>query len=451
MTMSISTGLVSGMDTGSMVSQLMQLEAAPQTALKSRLSATQTAAGAYRTVNTALQAVTAAAETVLKPTTWTSTKGTSSAAGVTVTAGDTASPGSLTFSVTSVAVTHSTVSTTRWGSTTTAANLDDITVTSLDGTTTKGTIALDGSESLAQVATKINGSALGLTAAVVQTGTNQYALQISAATSGKDAAFSLTGTEAFKTTSAGADAELKVGTTADAYVVTSATNVFEGLLAGATITVSRQEPDPVTVSVVSDPDAITGKVSALVDAVNSALDTVKKQTNNTPGSTAALRGEYAVTQISGQILSALSLAVGADSPARIGFELTRDGKLTFSKETFTAALKDDPALAQKLLAGTPETTDANGNAVAAVPGIAERLRGVAKTASDVTTGTLTSLAKGQDSMARDIQDRIAAWDVRLAKRKAALTRQFTAMETALSSLQNQSNWLAGQLNSLPSS
>ena len=38
-----------------------------------------------------------------------------------------------------------------------------------------------------------------------------------------------------------------------------------------------------------------------------------------------------------------------------------------------------------------------------------------------------------------------------AKRKETLTRQFTAMETALSSLKNQSTWLAGQINSLPSS
>jgi flagellar hook-associated protein 2 len=54
-------------------------------------------------------------------------------------------------------------------------------------------------------------------------------------------------------------------------------------------------------------------------------------------------------------------------------------------------------------------------------------------------------------MAKDITDRIADWDLRLAKRKETLTAQFTAMETALSSLKNQSTWLAGQINSLPHS
>ena len=45
---------------------------------------------------------------------------------------------------------------------------------------------------------------------------------------------------------------------------------------------------------------------------------------------------------------------------------------------------------------------------------------------------------------------VDAWDLRLVKRKETLTRQFTAMETALSSLRNQSTWLAGQINGLPS-
>jgi flagellar hook-associated protein 2 len=52
-------------------------------------------------------------------------------------------------------------------------------------------------------------------------------------------------------------------------------------------------------------------------------------------------------------------------------------------------------------------------------------------------------------MVKDIQQRIESWDLRLAKRKEMLTRQFSAMETALSSLKNQSTWLAGQINSLP--
>jgi flagellar hook-associated protein 2 len=213
----------------------------------------------------------------------------------------------------------------------------------------------------------------------------------------------------------------------------------------------------VTVSVVSDPDSVATKVSALVDAVNAALTTTKSYTSNAPGSTAALKGDYSVTSLAGRLLDAVSRAVGDDgSPAKLGIELTRDGKVTFDKAKFLTALKADQTVAQRMIAGAPADNGPNGvvgggDDVAAVTGLAGRLLSVAKAASDTTTGTLVAMANGQDSQAKDIQTRIEAWDLRLAKRKETLTRQFTAMETALSSLRNQSTWLAGQINSLPSS
>jgi flagellar capping protein FliD len=103
-----------------------------------------------------------------------------------------------------------------------------------------------------------------------------------------------------------------------------------------------------------------------------------------------------------------------------------------------------------MVSGRAAGTDSGGNAVAAVTGLAKRLLDVATSASDATTGSLVKLAEGKESTLKGIQERIDAWDLRLAKRKEALTRQFTSMETALSSLRNQSTWLAGQINSLPS-
>jgi flagellar hook-associated protein 2 len=181
--------------------------------------------------------------------------------------------------------------------------------------------------------------------------------------------------------------------------------------------------------------------------VNSALSTVKTYTSNAPGSTASLKGDFAVSSLAGRLLDAVSQAVGNDgSPAKVGIQLTRDGKITFDKNKFLTALKDTPELATRMVAGAPAA-----GGVPAVTGIAERLLAVANAASDSTTGSLVTLAKGQETMAVDIQKRIDAWDLRLAKRKETLSRQFTAMETALSGLRNQSTWLAGQINSLPSS
>jgi flagellar capping protein FliD len=452
MSMALSTGLVSGLDTGALIDALIRAEAAPQNALKSRLSATQTAASAYRTVNTTFLAVTSSAEAVLKPELWTSAKATSSAGSVAVSASPGAAAGSLTFKVASVAETHSMVSSGRWSSTSTAAGLGSLTVKSLDGLTTKGTITLDGTESLTAAAAKINAAGLDLTASVVQTNANQYALQVTSTKSGGAASFSLSGADTFTAITEGKDAELKVGSTTAAYSVFSATNTFEGLLAGASLTVSKPEDTAVTVKVTSDPDAVASRVQALVDAANSAITTVKTYTSNATGSTAALKGDFSVSSLAGRLQAAVSHAVGEDSsPALVGFQLTRDGKIVFDKAKFVTALKETPDLAQRMVLGTPATTGTGGAAgTPAVEGIAERLLDLTKAASDSTTGTLVSLANGQDSRAKDIESRIEAWNLRLEKRRETLQRQYTAMETALSSLQNQSTWLAGQINALPS-
>ena len=453
MSMSVD-GLVSGMDTTSLISQLLQAEAGPQTALKTRLAATQNAASAYRTVNTTFAAVRAATESLLKPENWSATKATSSAASVAVSSTASALPGSLTFTVDQLASAHAVVRhDAAWTSATAAFGSTSLTVLGADKVTPKETLTFAADATIADVAAKINASTtLGLTAAVVQVDTNKFSLQVTSKKTGAANEFSIAG---FAINSQAKNAQLTVGTTGG-YTVSSDTNTFSSVLPGVTFTVSKEEKTtPVTLAVAADPDAVAAKVQTLVDAVNSALTTVKTYTNNTMGSTAALKGDYSVRQLSGQLLNAVSFAVAPyGSPAKVGFELTKDGKIDFNKTTFTAALKDNPTLAQAMVGGTaagvgPDGTAGTKDDVAA-RGIAGRLLSVTKAASGSTTGSLVKMAEGQDSLIKDIKDRIEAWDLRLAKRKETLTRQFSAMETALSSLKNQSTWLAGQINSLPS-
>jgi flagellar capping protein FliD len=461
MSMSVD-GLVSGMDTTSLISQLLQAEAGPQTALKSKLSTSQTSASAYRTVNTTFAAVRAAAENMLKADNWTATRATSSAGSVAISATSSASTGSLSFTVEKTARAHSVLNrnATAWSSASSAYGASSITVQDKDGNAKTPVITItdtnaDGTLSLSEAASAINADTKhGLTAAVVQLSATEFALQVTSKTTGAASEFKLSGNGTYTVPMQARDAELKVGEGTQAYSVTSSTNTFSGLMPGATITVSKAEADPVTLSVAANPDAVAASVQTLVDAVNSALGTVKTYTNNAKGSTAALRGDYSVSQLSGQLLDAVSFAIGDDgSPAKVGFSLTRDGKVTFDKAKFVTALTADPTLAQRMVGGATAAPGADGVAGTrddvAASGIAGRLLDIAKAASDTTTGTLLKLADSQDSMGKDITARIEAWDLRLAKRKEMLTRQFSAMETALSSLKNQSTWLAGQINSLP--
>jgi flagellar hook-associated protein 2 len=454
MSMSVD-GLISGMDTTTLIAKLLEAEAGPQLALKKKLSASQTAASAYRTVNTTFAAVRAAAEAVLKPENWTATKGSASVPGVAVSTSSSALPGSVSFKVVQLSANHAVVNrnTSAWKSKDAAYGATSIEIFDNKGVSKGPALSLPAGATLGDAAAAINKSSYGVTAAVVEISPTEFALQLTSKTSGEASAFTVSGSGTFGVTTAGKDAVLTIGDGPAAYGVQSATNSFSSLMPGTTITVSKQEP-VVTVTVAADPDAVANKVQALADALNAAIATTKTYTNNSKGSTAALRGDFSVNQLIGQLLDAASFAVGADgSPAKVGFTLTKDGKVDFDKAKFLTALKDDPALAQRMAGGTAAGAGADGTVGTAddhaPTGIAGRLLAVALRASDTTTGALVKMAEGQDELGKDIQDKIEAWDLRLTKRKEMLTRQFSAMETALSSLKNQSTWLAGQINGLP--
>ncbi len=459
MTMSIG-GLVSGLDTSSLISQLIAAERLPQNRLKAQLGTAQKAAEAYRALNSKMDAIRTAAETMLEPQAWTAVKASSTMPSVAVSATPDAAPASLTFEVKQTAAAHVVLGATEYAATTDSAGFSELEVLDATGAV-KGTITVGGSGTLADAAKAVNDSSFGLSATVVELSPGKLKLQVTAETSGAAAAFDLrnpanaalaTPPDDFTTVTQGRNATLKVGDPTTGYEVTSATNSFTGLLAGVTITVSKPETS-VTVDVSSDPKAVAASMKALVDAANKALAGIRDRTDPERGSAAVLKGDSALRSLTSKVLQAVADAVGTSSPGRIGLQLDRDGALVFDEAKFTAALADDPALAQKIGAGTPKAGPDGtvGTADDGVPGVAQRLLDLARTATHATTGTLTLLAKGKDTLAEDFTDRIADWDLRLAARRETLTRQFTAMETALGTMRNQSNWLAGQLSSLPRS
>ncbi len=460
MTMSIG-GLVSGLDTNTLISQLIAAEALPQNRLRAQLGTAQDAAKAYRSVNTMFDGIRAAAEAMLKPQAWTAVKASSTAPSVAVSATPDAAAGSLSFEVKQTAASHVVIGASEYAATTDAAGFTGLEVLDASGAV-KGTITVGGTGTLADAAKAINDSSFGLSASVVQISPGKLKLQVTAETSGAAASFDLRNPanatlasppDDFTTVTQGRNATLKVGDPTTGYEVSSATNSFTGLMTGVTITVSKPETS-VTVNIAGDPNAVATSMQALVDAANKALTGIRDRTDPERGESAPLKGDVTLRTLTNQVLNAVSFAVGTSSPARIGLQLEKDGTIRFDQAKFTAELTADPTLAQRIGAGSPAGPGPDGitgNADDLVPGVAQRLLDLAKVASDSTKGTLTLLAKGKDTLADDFSDRIADWDLRLAARREMLTRQFTAMETALGSLRSQSSWLAGQLASLPRS
>src|SRR4051812_42028910 len=184
-------GLASGLDTTSIINQLMSIEAAPQTALKTTLGKTTSFVTDLRALNTAVAAIATSAKAAATATSLATYKTASSATSVTATARNTAAPGDVTFTVDQTAQREITVTAamSSWSSTPPA-----LTIENADKTTTTVTAA---SSSMADVAAAINGANKGVTATVVAAGTDTtsgaklYRLQLTSTASGAAGAFTV--------------------------------------------------------------------------------------------------------------------------------------------------------------------------------------------------------------------------------------------------------------------
>ncbi len=439
-------GLVSGLDTTSLVNQLIQLERNPQRRLQARQADLRNTVQNFTDLSNRFKAIFEAAKALSTASGWNVRSASSSDEDVaTVKASGGAPIGSLSFTVDALAKSHTVISaSTVAGTDAVVADGTDIVV---NGTTI--TAAEYGGGTLEEVVAAINAADAGVTAAAVQVSPGNYRLQLAAESSGADGTFTVGGTGlttalgSFGIVSQGTDARITVGDGAAAYSVTSTTNAFEDVLPGVTITAKKTGAASVTVG--ADAEAIADKVAKMVSAMNDVKKFIgdRSKYNAETGAVGVFLGQSMPSQLSTSVTNALIDPVSGSGlvGGSVGITTDRNGAISFDREAFLEAYADDPAAVQAFF-----TENADGTAD---DGIAERLRIVADDATRVSTGRITSFIDGRNERIKDMDDDIAAWDVRLELREAALRRQFTTLETVLGRLQNQSQWLAGTLASLP--
>lgn len=355
-------GLVSGLDTTSIIESLMAVERLPQQMLAQRRSAAQAALDAYASVKAKVTAVATAATGLQKATDWAARKATSTNGDIaTVSATVGASTGSLEFTVDKLATTHSLAGVNTLAATTTAAaDGASITITTSEGPQ----VVNVGGGSLAEVVAAVNDAKVGVTAAAVNTGSG-YKLQFTASKSGEAAEFTVAGLAAAvggtSIVSQGSDAELTVGTGPGKYLLTSASNTFTDLLPGVTVNAKSVSASPVRIDVTADADALAKKVSAFVDAINGAIAEVKTRTAYDPKTqtAASLNGDPAVRRLTQALSRAVSEAVGSSSlgsASAAGVSSDKFGNITFDQTKFLAAYAADPAAVEKLFVQSATTT-----------------------------------------------------------------------------------------------
>jgi len=433
-------GLVSGLDTTSLINSLMKVEQIPQTLLKNKVASSQSYINALQSLNSKVASLTDLASTLSMPSALDLNSATSNSPKVTVsaTAGTASAQLDLTVGAIAQAQKSVTGAMTAWPD-----SPPVLTITGKDGVAHE--ITAD-SQSLDDVVSAVNTSDAGVVATKVSVGGGNFRIQFASKVVGEDGGFTLSNpsatpaldlTEIQKAT----DASITIWAgTAAAQIITSKTNTFSDVLPGVSITVSAPTTDPVTVSVSRDDAAISKSAGSLVDAMNaifaevaakSTVSTATDATGTTTVSGGVFTGDSTVRDVTQRILTAASAPINGKSPSEFGVIITKNGDMQFDAAKFRAAMAKDPAATQ-----------------AAMQELATRVAAAGKAASDKYDGTLSTTITGQQSEVKILGTQVDDWDRRLTSRRATLESTYSALEVQLSKLNAQQSYVTSQLAGL---
>jgi flagellar hook-associated protein 2 len=441
-------GIASGMDTESIITQLMSIESAPRTRTARQQVTVQARQDALRQIDAKLTNLKLAAGDLRSAAIWTPTQSISSGNESVLTARQLsgAAPGGYTVNVASLASADS--RTYQWNAGGGSLTIDykagagpltktfDLTGMSIDDAVS----TINSDDSSPVWAVNVGGK---LSLSRRETGDH--------ATWGFDASGPALG--ALTASRDGSDASYTVA--GDATVYTSHTNVASDGLPGLELTLKSTGTSTVTVSTpAAKSEDVAAKLKAFVTAYNDAVDLVRSKLTekrvinpqtDADAKLGALYGDDSLDNVLTTMRQAISTA-GLDalgvSVASTGSGTSPDalaGKLSFNQSTFDAAWAASPNDVKAKLG----SSDA--------PGFAQAFEAVLDPITRAGDGLIDQRVDDADREISYIKDSLATMDLRLQAKEDLLRKQFTAMEQALAASQSASSSLAGQLAQLSNS
>jgi flagellar hook-associated protein 2 len=477
-------GLSTGLDTTSIIQQLMAVERRPVNLLQQSQATTQSRLDAYRAINTKLLALQNSAKTLMGVSQNLSPFSTNSAtssntAAFTATASSTASPGTYNVNITQLAQAQ-----TRGGNAFNAAHgAGTLRIAGPAGT---ANIAITAGESAQAIADAINADAnSGMNATVAggrlllsgkKTGAAEtYTISMAAGPA--------TLTQLGLQVNAATDkAALDAKATVNGVAITSGTNTFANALSGVDITATALGAGTVTIA--KDSTAAVNDIKDLVAKFNDVVNAIKDYTKYDPNTKkgGVLAGDAFIGDLQAKLTSMVTgtfdgraYAGGATPGLRnytdVGLSIQRDGTLTLDETKLKSAMNTYSQ--QTASSGSVYQLFANedgamsgstklnnfGTAAAFGDGIANRLAAFADQMISPSSlynspsgtgrynGALNERINGFTTQIKDYGDKIAAYNLRLDQYQTFLQNQFTNMEKVVAQLRSQGSYLAGQTGS----
>lgn len=240
----------------------------------------------------------------------------------------------------------------------------------------------------------------------------------------------------------GQNAVYRIDTVNGGQPLTSTSNHLAGIIPGVTLDFKRVTGEEgVLVTVSQDVETAKKAVQDFIDQYNSVIDFIREKTKYDAEQKVAgdLQGDSSAYGIATKLRSLVTdlvdgLRAGMNSLANIGVTTGAfgsssgsEGKLVFDADKFEDALAQDPAAVSAIFA---DKTD----------GIAVKLDEYLDEITKASDGLVSIRQEGIQDMIDNYDDEIERLEIRLAQREEYLIRQFTAMESALASMRNQSSW-----------
>lgn len=471
------TGLGSGLDVESIVSQLVALKRVPISKLGTDISIANTRKTGLQEVSNLLSSLRSAAAGLREASLW-DTAAPATADPNVVQSVASSNPavlgavktGASTVADTSVEVLNLARADQRQTSATftkaTAAHTLRIKV----GSDPQVNVAIANNDTVATIASKINATAnVGVTASV-----ENGRLMISSQKTGAANAVTITSSNTTQLNNmgltvaqSGADARYRINGGA---VQTSSSNQITGIVTGVNATLGGVGTSILSVTettkdgkaAVTQADKIADKVQAFVDAYNNVLRASNKKVTEKPikdadTSAAKLTGalfgdstlrttmdtlrDWRFHEVQGQPAAYNSFAdLGVQIQTAAGPDANL-GILNFDRDKFKEAYAADPAAAHKLVDNVTANTSTEGLSQWAEKAIDKLIN---------SGGIVASGIAGQDARVSSIQSRQDRLSERVTRYEAQLRRQFAQLDTVMARMNGQSSYLGGQLASFSS-
>jgi flagellar hook-associated protein 2 len=443
------SGLATGLDTSTIVDKLTQIRRRPLDLEITRRDERQATSDAFATLESKLLAVNTALKSLRAPAdVLTKTAGSSATDVLAASAGTGAADGLTTVTISQLATASRATAATGLSATTGTVASGTGTFQFSVGSGDTQTVNLTASTTLQELVDAINDLNAGATASAINVGTPSspsYKLQVVANETGSTGDITVVNDNTNLTISATEGDNAQFTVTGFPDTIERASNTVSDVIPGVTL-VLKESGSSAQVTVTSDASAVQAKVQAFVDAFNDLVEFVDENStitraddeNSTFGALAlnpTVRG--VLEQLREDIRTPITDASGGVTTlSQIGIATQSDGTLKFDTQTFQSELARDQLGVGELLGG-----------VGAGDGVGDLVH---NTILDLTqTGGL--LDDVQDNLQDEIRradDAIEAGELAIEAFRADLLATFSALESSVSTIQSQGDYLLSQLTSI---